>query len=421
MSSALHRPSTVSGSSQAEQRSWPLLLILGLAFALSSGDRAILGVLKTTLAAELGFSQEDYARLVASLLAPYAVMLLLVGRLINRHGTRKILTVCLIVISLATAVAANARTFSHLAFSQATLGLAQAGVAPAIAYLIMRQLPPAIHATAYSTVNAIQSGATILCPGFVAAVTLAIGWRYSLLIPAILGFSVAAFWWRWSAQFAPTPTIEPSRQQPADWSVRALWRQPAVRRLLLARVISDPFWFFLQFWQVAFLREYVGLSLADIGRFAWIPPLAAVLAVVAAGWASDRLVKRGWPESQARLRPLIWITVLAPAAFALPFAHTAAPAIVLCALAYTMCAVWLSFSNVLMGTLAPGPQLAPALGLMSALGCGSAIVFSLFAGPLIERLGYPWPFWIGAGLHPLALAWLAGRSPRSESLVARLA
>lgn len=385
-----------------------LLIVLGLVFAISSGDRALLGILKTTLAQGLGFSQSEYAALVATLLLPYALMLLVSGSLINRHGPRVVLAICLIVMSVSTALASGATRYAHLFAPQLALGLAQACVAPSVAYLILTLLPPARHALGYSTINAIQSAATILCPAYVAAVTLTFGWRHAFAFLSVAGLGMAAAWWIISWRWDP-PRVE----QAAGISLAQVWRNPAIRALIVARMITDPFWFFLQFWQTAFLQEKLGATLAQIGRLAWIPPAAAVAGVFLAGAVSDRLIARGWSTTKARLAPMAAVALLAPAIVIIPSITSLNLAIALCALAYLMCAVWLSLSAVLLGSLAPRAELAPALGITSALGCLSGIIFNLLAGPLIERWGYAPLFWIGACLHPVAILVLR-RAARTE-------
>jgi ACS family hexuronate transporter-like MFS transporter len=380
---------------------WALGLVLGLLFAASSGDRAVLGVLKTTLAGEFAFSQSDYAHLVVALLVPYAAAMALAGGVINHFGPRSVLAACVLAASGAIAWCGGAHNYGQVVGAQIVLGLAQAGIAPAIACVILREFPAAAQASAYSIVNAIQSSATILCPPFVAATTLWLGWRYAFYLPAAVGVLFALLWWNASARWAA--------RQPgatASWALgealRELWRRPTTRRLVLARMVSDPLWFFFQFWQPAYLREHVGLSLADVGRIAWIPPLASVAGVLAVSFLSDRLVKRGVSPVAARVRPLVWIAVLAPAALALPLVRTAGPAIALAACVNVMCAAWLSLSAILLGALVPARLLAPSLGAMSALGCVSGVFFSLLAGPLVALSGYAWPFWIGALLYPAA-------------------
>ena len=66
-------------------------------------DRQLLGVLKTTLQHDLGWNEIDYGNLVFAFQAAYAVGLLVVGRLIDRIGTRLGYAFAMIFWSLASA------------------------------------------------------------------------------------------------------------------------------------------------------------------------------------------------------------------------------------------------------------------------------------------------------------------------------
>jgi ACS family hexuronate transporter-like MFS transporter len=380
---------------------WSVLWLLGVLFAFSSGDRAILGVLKTTLASELSFSQADYGRLVVALLLPYACMLPFVGEIINRFGARTTLAACLLVISGATALFGAAHGYGQFIVAQVALGLSQAAVAPAVACLILWQFPGRAQASAYSIVNAIQSSATILCPVYVALVASAAGWRWAFLLPAIVGVVFVAWWWQRTVGWTAAPVAIGRRSIAA--SARALWRNLPARRVVIARAISDPLWFFFQFWQPAYLREHIGLSLPALGRIAWIPPLASVLGVFALSVLSDRLLSRGRATPvTSRIRPLVWAAALAPLAGLLPFVHATALAVALCVVINVVCAVWLSLTPILLGALVPTEVVAPAIGLTNAIGCVAGVLFCLAAGPLVGAFGYTWPFWIGALLYPIA-------------------
>jgi len=388
-----------------------ILLTLGIVFALSSGDRAVLPILKSTLARELGLTNDGYSRLVAAFMIPYTGMYLVVGRVVGRLGVKQTLAVCVATMSLAMLLFGTAHTIAQLALAQFTLGIAQACVVPTVTVALFMFFLPYRRALAYAIINGVQSCASILCPVLVATATLAFGWRWAFLLPALIGVAVTIQWW----SVFPAETLPRLETEPIDrkerFSLRSLLRIPAARALILARVVSDPFWFFFQYWQTAFLREKIGLSLADVGKLAWIPPLVSLIAVFLFGMVSDRLVARRWPAAKARLVPMLGATAFAPAAFILPLTHTVVIAILLCALVNAMCSVWLSLSAVFMGSLVPRERLASALGFTSAFGCVSATVFNVLAGPVIDRFGYRWPFWIGACLYPLAACVLLRQFP----------
>jgi len=383
-----------------------LLCALGAVFSLSTFDRAVLPVLKTTLSHELGVTNVEYSRLVSLFLATYTVGYLAVGNVIGHFGVRKALTIAVLVMSCSVALSGTSEGRTQLGLALVLLGLAQACVAPAVTLTIFTHFPAYCQARAYAVVNAIQSSVGVACPPLVAIVSLGLGWRWSFLIPAIIGTLVAFLWWRvapLAASAAPEASVSPL-PGPRLW--RELVRSRPVLVLLLARAISDPFWFFFSYWQVAFLRERINMDLASVGRWAWIPPLVGTVAAFAFAIVSDRMIARGVPVIKARILPIVIATALGLSVFLLPSVHSAAWAIALAALTVAMGNTWLSLSAILMGALVPRSTLASALGLMSAVGATSAVVLNSFAGALIDRFGYGAPLWIGATLYPLAAVLL---------------
>lgn len=406
---------------------WWILAILGLIFALFAGDRAVLGILKTTLSTEIGLTNSGYSLLVTAFMLPYTAMYFFVGAWIDRFGAAKMLGACTLGMSLATVIAGTAHGLGQLFVARFFLGIAEAGVVPAITLAIFTWFAPDRRALAYSLANTVQQTAYILCPPFVAAVTLGLGWRWSFLIPGLSGFVIAALWWQANraAGTPPPPEAEaagtPARLDGLWDRMRALWAMPSVRILILARVIADPFWFFFQYWQTAFLQERVGMSLARVGQLTWIPPLVYMGVALVLSTFSDRLVARGWPAPKARLVLLLVATGLAPATFMLPFVRSEWLALILVTLVWVMCSTWLNMSSVFMGSLVPRHSLASSIALMSALGGCTSIAFNLVVGTIIDRFGYDVPFYIGACLHPLAAALLAWHFLRKPSTPAPVA
>lgn len=67
---------------------WVICAVLFLGISKNYMDRQVLGVLKVTLQHDLGWNEIDYSNLVFVFQAAYAVGMLVVGRFIDRVGTR---------------------------------------------------------------------------------------------------------------------------------------------------------------------------------------------------------------------------------------------------------------------------------------------------------------------------------------------
>src|SRR6185369_17284089 len=91
----------------------------------------VIGILKTTIHDEIGWSEVDYSWVVFSFQAAYAIGLLFIGRLIDRIGTRKGFSISIIFWSVAAMGHALARTVFGFGTARFFLGLGEAGNFPA--------------------------------------------------------------------------------------------------------------------------------------------------------------------------------------------------------------------------------------------------------------------------------------------------
>ena len=389
---------------------WVLLLILGGVLFFFSLDRQIVSILKTTLMHELSLSNTDYSILISAFMIPYTFMYFIVGGIVDRFGSRYVLSVLMVVMSIATLITGMSTSLNGLIAGRVLLGLAEAGIVPALTLAIFTWFKAEKRAFAFQLTNIIQSLGLILAPPFVAWVTLSTGWRWAFFIPAIAGVAVGLMWF-FSSRRTP-PAVEEAECENAA-SVPLLQRYKMVLTskpiwaLLIARLLTDPFWFFYQYWQIGFMQEKIGLTLAQVGKMMWFPPLVAVFGVLVACWMSDKLVARGMSSTRARLTVIWSVTCLSPLVFLLPSMSNPYAAVAIMTVINFMCTAWLSMATIMMGGLAPRIAIATAIGVMSALGGVSSIIFNGFVGTIIDHFGYSLPVYIGATLHPIGAIVLA--------------
>jgi ACS family hexuronate transporter-like MFS transporter len=269
--------------------------------------------------------------------------------------------------------------------------------------LITKWYPPEHRGFVVTMHQALQSIGPVITAPLVAAITLSHGWRTSFIFPGVAGFALALVWFLADRAPMPPPVITGNAKRGGGFAAfRFVITSRLLRGVLLARVVTDPCWFFLIYWQAAFLQERGGWTLAELGRWTWLPPAVAAIGNVVVGLWSDRLLRKNSDAPTARriaLQRLVW---LAPCLALAPFVvdHKAA-VLALLVLAYFMANCWLTMINVLVTELAPAGTIATTLGTMSALGGASSIVFNYAAGPLVDAFGYTAMFIVCSCLHPL--------------------
>lgn len=380
-------------------RSWLLLLLAGFAGMLFYIDRQTLSVLKPTLKAEMGWSDTNYSWLVGAFMVPYTLCYLVTGQLIDRWGTRVMMPLFLGVMSVATVLTGLANNLWTIGACRFLLGAAEAGIVPAVLVAIVTWFPRDRRGTANTFNKPLTVAGQILVAPLAVWITAELGWRWAFVLPGLFGLVAAKLWWMLDRS-PPDYGETPARATPPTF--REVIGTRVIRGVLFARIVSDPLWFFLIFWQPGFLQEELGMSLAEFGRVGWIPAAASVGFLMAFGVVSDRLIDRGWSPAASRIRILMLTAALSPAVLILRWVDHPGLAITLLTIVQIMTATWLSMTGLLMSDLVPRRMVGTSVAIMSAFGAAMGTVFNLFAGPVIEAVGYSTLLILASLLHPVA-------------------
>ena len=381
-------------------RAWTLLGLVAIAAVLFMMDRQVLSLLKTTLRDEIGLTDVQYGWLITGFMVPYTVMYLFTGGWIDRWGTRVMSLVFIGTMSAATLLNGLARNFEEMFLCRMLLGVAEAGIIPAGILFVYTWFPDDRRATAAGIKSPIALVGTMSMPLLVAFLAENYGWRVAFVIPGVVGLFVAAGWW-WLDRNPPHYRV-PKKAAAPRVGAFALLRQRRIWPLFAARILSDPFWFFLLYWHAPFLREKLGVSLGDLGRWVWILPLGGSLANLGAGLFSDRLIARGLPLFKARVLPLLLTAGIAPLAWLIPQAGSIRVAVLLFAALYVMCYAWTLLTNLFVADIVGRENVATGVAVLSAMGGATSAAFNLTAGWLVTHAGYTPLFIAGSLLHPLA-------------------
>jgi predicted MFS family arabinose efflux permease len=216
-------------------------------------DRMALSVLLSQIKIDLRLSDAQLGLLTGLAFALfYAAMAVPIARLADRKGKAAVLSGCVAIWSVATAMSGAATSFAMLFTTRTFVGIGEAGCVPASLALIAERFAPARRPFAISV---FQSGLLIgSAVGLVAAGWLgqALGWRVTLALIGIAGLPVALLVAIILRNVStPATAVEPQVPRP-----NAL----ADIKILCSRH--------------AFLHAVAGLSLASFGTYSilqWFP------------------------------------------------------------------------------------------------------------------------------------------------------
>lgn len=302
---------------------WWIALLLCLSSELNYLDRQALSVLAATIQADLGLTDVQYSYVTSSFLLSYTVMYAVSGRLVDRLGTRRSFLLFVSGWSVATMLHAGARSAFQLAFCRFLLGVAEPANFPGGLKAVSEWFPMRERALAVGVFNAGTAIGGALAVPVVSFVALTFGWRYAFVVTGALGFFWIAAWAAFYRSPQDHPRLGPEERalildgsegvaEPGTVPLGRLLRMKEAWGCILARVLTDPISYFLSFWIPKFLQSERGFSLADVGRYGWIPFAALAAGNIFSGAVPRFLISRGWPLSRARKATMLLVSCAMP-------------------------------------------------------------------------------------------------------------
>src|SRR5918911_4473304 len=157
-------------------------------------DRQTLSVLAPFLKTGFRWSNSDYALVVIAFRVAYTAGQTLLGRLMDRVGTRRGLTLTVVWYSLASMLTSLATGLRSFAFFRFLLGAGESANWPAATKAVSEWFPK--HERGWS-VALFDSGSSIggaVASGLVLWVYYRLGWRTAFVVPGVLGLMWIAIW-----------------------------------------------------------------------------------------------------------------------------------------------------------------------------------------------------------------------------------
>ena len=283
-----------------------------------------MSLLAPYLKVEYHWTNTDYANIVIAFRVAYSIGQTLFGRLMDRVGTRRGLSITVIAYSVISILTSLARGFYSFATFRFLLGAGESANWPAATKAVSEWFPKRERGLATALFDSGSSIGGAVGPFLILWIYFRWGWRPAFAIPGMLGF----FWlivWRWlyhPPESHPRSTT-PSRASPQHVThTRLKWRDLFRLRqtwgAIISRAFTDPVWFFVTDWFPIYLVAK-GIELKSGLIAIWIPFIAADLGNFFGGGMSGYLIKRGWSLGAARKALVIFggvgVTMLIPTIF----------------------------------------------------------------------------------------------------------
>lgn len=437
---------------------WWILGLVFLAAVLNYVDRQTLFVLAPTIQRDLAMDDREYANVLNLFLLAYTLAYLASGKLVDRLGTRAGTALFVVWWSLANMATAWVQGVRSMGACRFLLGLGEAGVWPAASKAVSEWFPPRERALAIglytmgATVGAALTPYVVIplatrdyshgLPFFAAWFGSQAGWRVAFLLTGLAGFIWLVPWLllyrhpRRSKRITPAEAalIGEGGEEPVagdSWSWKQVMGFRPMWLLLLGRLLTDPVWYFYQFWFAKYLAAGHGLDQRSL-TVTWVIYTAAGIGSLAGGWYSGHLVKRGKSPLASRLRVMLACAALMPLSALVPACGGLSATMVLTACVVFASLAWLINISAIVVDIVPRHSLGTVFSVVAAGSTLGGIAMNMLVaamvsgpppdeggfldqgfhalfGPLfaaVEGKGYgPW-FIAMAFLHPLALLLL---------------
>ncbi len=397
---------------------WWILAFLFLSTVLNYVDRQTLSILAPMVQADLGIDDRGYASIVQGFLLAYTLAHLGAGWLTDRVGPKVGLALFVGWWSAANIVTGFVHSAIQLGAARFALGLGEAGNYTAAPKTVSERFPAHERGFAVGVYTAgAMVGATI-APPLIGWLALAHGWRMAFIATGALGFIWIIGWWLVHRN-APLAENGPDAAGREDGAAAGslgwlpLLKQRPVWGLAMARMVTDPVWYFYLFWFPKYMIDERGMTLMQMAQVAWIVYLAADLGALGGGWASGRLVRRGMSPASSRLCLMAGAAVLAPLGASIAGGPSITATFAFAAVVALAHLVFMTNITTLAVDTFPRQHVATIFGIIAAGSGFGGMLSTKLVGELASNGSYHNVFLGMAVLHPIGwlIAWWATRRP----------
>jgi ACS family hexuronate transporter-like MFS transporter len=427
MARSLVDPSEVTPIVKVGRVRWVIVALLFAATAINYVDRQMIGLLKPTLQNEFGWHETTYADIVFYFQLAYAVGYVIFGNVVDRIGARLGYAAAFTIWTCAHMLHAAVHSVLGFAAVRAVLGIGESGNFPAGLKAVTEWFPKKERALATGIFNAGTNVGAIITPLIVPALTLAYGWRGAFVITGAVSLIWLVAWVglyrrpRESRQLSEAE-LAYIESDPADPSAKVPWGRLLGRRQTLAfsvgKFLTDPIWWMFLFWLPDFLVKRHGLDLKTFG-----PPLVVIYVVsdlgsIFGGWLSSRLIHRGWTVNRARKTTMLIAALAVTPIFFAQYVDSLWVAVGIISLATAAHQAWSANLYTLPSDMFPRKAVGSVIGIGGTAGAVGGMIFSLYVGQVLERIGtYSLIFYVAGSVYLIALAimhWLVPRLEQAE-------
>jgi MFS transporter, ACS family, hexuronate transporter len=416
---------------------WTICALVFFATTINYLDRQVISLLKPYLETAGLFGNDParyestYANIVIAFQLGFAFGMLLLGRVIDRFGTKIGYAASLLAWSLAAVAHAFAGGPFGFGVARVALGIPEAGNYPGGVKTIAEWFPKKERAFATGIFISGTNVGAIIAPVVVPLIAVNMGWQWAFIITGAIGLIWLIFWQL--LYDVPETKLAKAKLQQTEYdhivsdkeealagdgtALKAIsWFKLLTYRqtwaFFIGKLLTDPVWWFILFWLPAFLKEEYGLKGMQVSI-----PVALVYTMttggsIFGGWLPKYFIERGADANRARkksmfifaLFPLLVLVVQYAGRFNMWWA------VIIIGIAGSAHQAWSANIFTTVSDMFPKRAIASVTGIGGMAGALGGILISKSAGILFDhyraagdiRIGYGIIFMICASAYIIA-------------------
>jgi ACS family hexuronate transporter-like MFS transporter len=384
--------------SKIKKYRWIIVTLLFFATTINYIDRQIIGLLKPILEVEFNWTETDFAHIVMAFTTAYAAGLLLVGRIIDKIGTKLGYAVIITAWSIAGMFHALARNVLQFSLARIGLGLGESGNFPAGMKTVSEWFPEKEKALATGIFNSGTAVGVVVALMIVPWILRHYGWHEVFWITGASGFIWLILWlifydlpsrqkrltseeYRYIINGQQSERKE-NDNNPVKWYRLFTFRQTWA--LITGKGLIDPiFWFFL-FWLPSYFSSAYTLDLRKPSLELMIIYAATTAGSIGGGYFSSLLIKKGWLVMKARKSALFIFAVLELSIILAQFTTAAWMAVGIISLAVAVHQAWATNVFTMASDMFPTEAVGSVVGIAGMAGAVGGILFPILVGSLLD-------------------------------------
>lgn len=405
---------------------WLILSLLFIATTLLYIDRAALGIMAPYLQEKIGWTEKQYGYITSSFMIGYAICFLIMGRLIDRFGSRKGYAISMGLWSVAQLTHALASSWIGFAVSRFGLSIGQSGNFPVAIKTVTEWFPKKERALAVGIFNGGSNVGTMIAPLVIPVVVLFFDtWRAAFMWTFPIALMWIVFWLFLYAKPEQHQKVNRAEREHilSDTDSETTEKVPYLKLLryrgmwaiFIGKLMADPIWWFYLFWGAKFLYSKFGLKLTEIGLPFFTIYLVSWCGGISLGWLSSKLLKKSNNLNKGRKLSMLACAVCALPVMFVPHMDNVWSAVALIAIAAGGHCGWSANMFSLTGDMFPKKVIASVTGLSGFGGALGGIIASMLIGTALQGTGtdgYIIPFTVAAFGYFMALAVIQLLIPR---------